>query len=447
MTTTGLRAGARTAGRIAARTLSWLLFLAGLACLVGAVWWATEARTDDGADIAGYRPYLVATGSMAPGYEVNSFVLTHDSDFADVEEGDVVAFRAAGIGGAPALHRVVHISRDASGAPVSFVVKGDNNPHPDGAPVTRDNYLGRTVFHTNATAFVWDQAQGPHGLLRVVVLPAVLLLLVWLGSRLLFSGRRTVLGRTLVAAGIAFCLLASATVSYALYLDKEERYVSTTLDTYATAYERQPAGRTTTIQGAEVEGTIDIPSIDVHYPIIEYVAASSLNVAITHYEGPRLNHEGNVVLAGHHAWDNLYFTRIDRLEKGDIVWITGANQDRVEYVVTGHRQVSPDDLSVLRQTHDGKHHLTLVSCTYDLRNRYIVDAVAAADLPGHPTAVRTSQEVEDAGIWPDHSIPAAIGLAALGAVGTAAWALAERRRRSDAADVDESVRRPGPSAT
>lgn len=418
----------RAAGRVTARVVSWLLFVACLACLAGAVWWVAEGRTDDGADIVGFRPYLVATGSMAPGYEVHSFVLTHDSDFADVAEGDVVAFRAAGIGDAPALHRVIHIRYDAAGAPVSFIVKGDNNPHPDGAPVTRDNYLGRAVFHTNATAFVWDQAHGPHGLLRMVVLPLVVVGLVWIAGSFLLGGSRTRPGRALVVAGIAFCLLASATVSYALYLDKKEAYVSTTLDTYATTYERQTAARKDTIEGAAVEGTIDIPSIDVHYPIIEYVAASSLNVAITHYHGPRLNQQGNVVLAGHHAWDNLYFTRIDRLRKGDVIWITGADRQRVEYVVTGHRQVSPDDLSVLRGEHDGERHLTLVSCTYDLRNRYIVDAVAAADLPGAHTVERTTH-VEEAGIWPDHALPVAVGLVALGAAGATIWVVADRRRR------------------
>src|SRR4051812_48097661 len=127
---------ARAAGRI----VSWVLLIASLASLAGAVWWVDTAKKDPNADIGGWRPYIVATGSMAPGYDVNSFVLTDARPFDEVEEGDVVAFRAAGLGGKPALHRVIHVQSRA-GAPIAFTVKGDNNPHPDGAPVTRDNYL------------------------------------------------------------------------------------------------------------------------------------------------------------------------------------------------------------------------------------------------------------------------------------------------------------------
>jgi signal peptidase I len=401
--------------------------LACLATLMGALWWVASGQKAADADIVGFRPYLVATGSMAPTDEVHGFVLTHETPFEQVEEGDVVAFRAAALGDAPAMHRVIDITRDKAGTPLALTVKGDNNPHPDGAPVTRENYLGRAIFHTNVTAFVWDQAHAPYGMLRVVVLPVAMLLLTWTAGHFLLAGRRTLLGRTTVVATMAFCLLASAAGSYALYLDKKQDYITTTLDSYATAYERQTPDRTMSVQDTPVQGTIDIPRIDVHYPVIEYVAASSLNVAITHYDGPGLNEEGNVVLAGHHAWDNLYFTRIDRLEAGDTIWVTDADRHRVRYLVTGHHTVAPDDTSVLAQPDDGKRHLTLISCTYDLRNRYIVEAVAA----DRPSAHRGVVDEAGVGIWPDEAVPVAVALGGIAVLGAGWWlvAAAERRRR------------------
>src|SRR3546814_8973060 len=105
--------------------VSWLLLLAGSASLAGAAWWVSEGRHDPEADIAGYRPYIIATGSMAPEYEVNSFVLTRETPFDEVEEGDVVAFSAAAMRGEAAMHRVVQIVRDDAGRPVELVVKGD----------------------------------------------------------------------------------------------------------------------------------------------------------------------------------------------------------------------------------------------------------------------------------------------------------------------------------
>lgn len=421
-----------TVVRAAGKVVSWALLLTCLASLAGAIWWVAQGKKNVDADIFGYRPYVIATGSMAPGYQVHSLVLTHDAPFDQVERGDVVAYSAAGLGGQAALHRVIHVNYDHNaGTPVSLVVKGDNNPHPDGAPVTRDNYIGTVVFHTNATAFVWDAAQGPHGLLLVVGVPVALIVLIWIGAHFLLAGRRTMVGKAAVVLAIAFCLLASATASYALYLGRRHDYITTTLDQYATTYEGQSASRTMTVQSTSVNGTIDIPKIDVHYPIVEYVAASSLNIAITHYAGPGLNQPGNVVLAGHRAWGNLYFTRIDRLAAGDRITITDSNRDKVTYVVTGHRRVEPEDTSVLRQPPDGKRHLTLISCTYDLLDRYIVDAVAVQDLASPPALrVEAATVNVEHGIWPDHATPAAIALGALGGIGAVTRVVVGVRRRA-----------------
>ncbi|MEX0428925.1 signal peptidase I [Nocardioides sp. DS6] len=414
------------------RLVTWLLLGACLACLASAVWWVSVGKHDDGADIAGYRPYVVASGSMAPAFEVDSFVLTHDRPFDEVRKGDVIAFRAGGIGGRTALHRVTHVEH-ADGRVAWVTVKGDNNTHPDGVPVTRKEYLGTAVLHTNATAVVMQQLHAPHGVLRVVVVPLAVVVLVWVGGRLLLSGRRTVVGRSAVVLALTLGLLASATASYAIYLDRKQDFVTTTLDGVATRYETTAASSRLTLESTSVNGTIDIPRIEVHSPIIEYVAASSLNLAITHYAGPALNQPDNVVLAGHHAWGNLYFTRIDRLRAGDVIWVTDSARRRVKYLVTGHRQVTPDDTSVLRQPKDGKRHLTLISCTYDLRNRYIVDAVAAKDLAADQapaTRAVSPVDVAEASIWPDYSLPAAVGLGMLGLGGGAAYLAARGVRRT-----------------
>lgn len=414
------------------KVVSWLLLLAGIASLAGAAWWVAEGRQDPEADIAGFRPYVIATGSMAPEYEVNALVLTRETPFDEVEEGDVVAFSAAAMGGDAALHRVVQIVRDGAGRPVSMIVKGDNNPHPDGSPVTEDNYLGTAVAHTNVSAFVVQQYRAPGGLLRVVVIPVAVLGLTWFALSELRDGRRTRTGRALVTVGVVAVILTTATISYARYLDQKEDHVVSTLDGYAAKFEETGPEVAVSIGQTAVNGTIDIPSIDVHYPVIEYVAASSLNVAITHFSGPGLNQPGNVVLAGHRAWGNLYFTRIDQLEKGDVIWVTDSHRDRVQYVVTGHREVTSDDTSVLRQPrgeHEGERHLTLISCTYDLRNRYIVEAVAAE---GHradeePVATHT----EDEGLLPGGAAPATVGVAGLALVTLFAWAAVALRRRRD----------------
>ena len=420
----------RPIGRIGSQALSWTLLLACLASLAGALWWVTNGKDDPQADIAGFRPYVIASGSMAPGYDVNSFVLTRSTPFDEVREGDVVSFEAAAIGGRTTLHRVIDIQY-RQGEPIGFVVKGDNNPHPDSAPVTRDNYLGTAVAHTNASAFAVQQYHAPYGLLRIVILPAVVLLLTWLAFGQLQAGQATILGRATTALLITTGLLASATASYAFYLHQQEQHVVSVQDKYAGRFEATGSDIPVTLQGTTVDGTVDIPRIGVHYPVIDYVAASSLNIAVTHFSGPGLNQEGNVALAGHRAWGNLYFTRIDQLDRGDAVWVTDSNRDRVKYVVTGHRTVAPDDTSVLRQPRDGTREITLISCTYDLRNRYVVTAVAADELAQAPVATKAATPVK-AAIWPENAFPVALGLGASAVAGLVAGAvLWLRRRRSE----------------
>lgn len=404
-----------TAARVAGKVVSWTALLLCLTTLVGAIWWVADGKNDDGANILGFRPYLVATGSMEPGYRVHGLVLTRATSFDEVKAGDVVAFRANAMNGAPALHRVIDITRGPAGQPVTLTVKGDNNPLPDGSPVTRANYLGTAVFHTNLTATVWNQAHQPHGLIRVVLLPAAAVVLVWLGVRLLQDRRRSVLGTTAVVVLVSFCLLASAAGSYALYLDRTQEHLTSTLAGAAQRFEREPARQSFTVADTTVNGTIDIPRIDVHYPVIDYVAATSLNLGITHFAGPGLNQPGNVVLAGHRAWGNLFFTRIDQLQQGDLIRLTDSRHTRVEYVVVGHRQVTPQNTSVLAQPTDGKRHLTLIACTYDLRNRYIVDAIASHDMPQRPVvAARPVLAPSQAGLLPAGAVPVAAVLVVLG---------------------------------
>ena len=419
----------RRAWRVVCRITSWATLLACVACLVGAVWWIRTGSHDDGADILGYRPYLVETGSMAPAFDVNAFVLTHDRPFDQVKEGDVVAFRAAAIGGQVALHRVIRVQMN-NGQPVGLIVKGDNNEHPDGAAVLPSDYLGTVVLHTNFTSWVKAEYHAPYGVLRIVVLPAAVIVLLWLGGGYLVRGQRTATGRAAVRVTVAFCLLASVALSYGFYLDKKQDFIVSRSASFAQRYEKTNARTTMKVENTSVVGAVDIPRLGVHYPVVDYVAAYTFDIGVTHYAGPGLNQPGNVVLAGHHAWGNLYFTRIDQLRAGDVVYVTDSTRHQVPYVVTGGHRVGDDSSAMLQQPQDGKRYLTLLSTSYDLRGRYVVDAVAAlpagsaqpADtLPATPSIV------------PEGALPAGAVLLGLAVIGLGASALVSvcRRQRHD----------------
>jgi sortase A len=89
--------------------------------------------------------------------------------------------------------------------------------------------------------------------------------------------------------------------------------------------------------------------------------------------------EANVYLAGHRLGyprtdSFLAFWDLDKLEKGDKVYITDANGTKYTYEVFKEFTVSPTDLSVTKSEPD-KNILTLQTCTLpDYSQRLIVQA-------------------------------------------------------------------------
>jgi len=357
-----------------------VLFALCLLLFAGAVYLSVQAKKSGRAvEVLGYRPFLIATGSMEPTFAINGFVLTHNDNFANVKIGDVVAFRAEGLNGQPALHRVIAIV--GSGHSEKLYVKGDNNPLPDGAPVTRDNYIGRVIFNTNLTATYISILRGPYGLLKAVVLPLILLLLLYFGARYLIDSASD--WRT---KGVAICIVimlisAGILVSYTLYNFKQVSYTNSSLAKIATEFANSDSAKKWTINGQNVIGRIEIPSLKLNYPIIEYQAATSLDTTIAQFSGAGINLSGNEVLVGHRAFGDLsafdlFFTNIDQLKKGDAIYLTGLDRQRVKYTVQWAKIVSPDDNSVLSPPSDNSRQVTLIATTYDLKNRYVVRAVA-----------------------------------------------------------------------
>jgi hypothetical protein len=96
-------------------------------------------------------------GTFLPGdYLTMEFV-----SIREIRPGDVVIFRVLDEDGEPndLVHRVIAIS------PEGLVTQGDNNFHPDHAPVTEENLLGR-VTQAERDGKVRGVHGGPRGLLH-----------------------------------------------------------------------------------------------------------------------------------------------------------------------------------------------------------------------------------------------------------------------------------------
>ena len=101
-------------------------------------------------------------------------------------------------------------------------------------------------------------------------------------------------------------------------------------------------------------GIIDIPKINLSYPIINDYSEANLNIAPTKFVGPEINSVGNFVIAGHNNWNKEFFSNLNQLENGDIVTLTDHNNNSQNYKVYNISEIKQNDFSCLNQDTDGK---------------------------------------------------------------------------------------------
>ena len=131
-------------------------------------------------------------------------------------------------------------------------------------------------------------------------------------------------------------------------------------------------------KGYDVVGTIQIPKINLSYPILSEYSAKSLDTSVVaiYPKNPIMNVEGNVVIAGHNYRNGAFFSNNKKLAEGDKVYITDLDNNKVTYVIYRVFQASDTDTSFYNRDTDGKKEITLSTCTDDSKARVIVLARA-----------------------------------------------------------------------
>ena len=128
------------------------------------------------------------------------------------------------------------------------------------------------------------------------------------------------------------------------------------------------------IGGYKVVGIINIPKINIEYPILEKTNKESLKLSITKFYGEKINQIGNVVLAGHNNLNNKMFGKIDKLENGDIIELTDSQMVTIKYEVFDKYIIDPNDISCIYPVDENSREVTLITCTNRDKNRLIVKA-------------------------------------------------------------------------
>ena len=148
-----------------------------------------------------------------------------------------------------------------------------------------------------------------------------------------------------------------------------------------TEIEQQFSNNTNTVEpvniqynGFDVVGIIEIPSINIKYPIINKTNDTTMKYSITKFSGGEINSIGNFTVAGHNNLNGTMFGKVKRLKIGDQIKLTDLYNNTVTYEIFDIYSVDPNDVSCLDSVEENTKEVTLITCTNGHLKRLITKA-------------------------------------------------------------------------
>jgi len=130
-----------------------------------------------------------------------------------------------------------------------------------------------------------------------------------------------------------------------------------------------------------VVGVLNIPTLNIEYPILSETSTQLLKVSLNKYWGANPNEVGNMVVVGHNYKNNKFFSNLSKIQHGEIVKITDLDGKTLDYKVYDTYVIDPYDNACTSQLTDGKTEITLITCHYEngsnhATKRFVVKARA-----------------------------------------------------------------------
>ena len=129
-------------------------------------------------------------------------------------------------------------------------------------------------------------------------------------------------------------------------------------------------------KGYKVVGIIEIPCINIKYPILNKTNDNSMEYSITKFSGGEVNEIGNFVVAGHNYLNGTMFGKVDQLKIGDEIKLTNLYNNTLTYEIFDIYSTDPNDTSIIESSKEGTKEVTLITCTKGQINRLITKARA-----------------------------------------------------------------------
>ncbi len=121
-------------------------------------------------------------------------------------------------------------------------------------------------------------------------------------------------------------------------------------------------------------GIIEIPKINIYYPIFSETTEELLKIAPCKCYGSSLDSNDNICIAGHNYNNSLFFSNINTLNPNDQIFIYDNTGKKYIYAVFDLYEVKHSDLSPIFNYNKNSKELTLITCNNLNNNRIIVKA-------------------------------------------------------------------------
>ncbi len=120
-------------------------------------------------------------------------------------------------------------------------------------------------------------------------------------------------------------------------------------------------------------GRIEIPSLNINYPIFSKTTDELLKLGICKVYGPNINTRGNLCLAGHNYENNLFFSNLKKINLNEKIILYDSYNISVSYSVYNIFEVENTNTSILAQENSTRK-LTLITCNNKNKKRLIINA-------------------------------------------------------------------------
>lgn len=166
-------------------------------------------------------------------------------------------------------------------------------------------------------------------------------------------------------------------LNYKYKLYKQEKFSNDILNTYniTKLYSNNASTLDDNAQTPNVLGIIEIPKVNIYYPIFSNYDEELLKISPCRFYGPLPGKSGNLCIAGHNYDNDKFFSKIVTLSLNDEIILYNSYNKKFSYFVSDIYEVKDDDFSPIYSYDSNSKQLTLITCNNLNNNRVIVKAL------------------------------------------------------------------------